>query len=1313
MASPANSALSIAVGDGDPWDWTVEDVVNELCGPAGALRIINPQYFPEPTNFGRLIRENELWGAMILTQVNHACLKDDMGIKSIGQRGAIMHTISYLRSKSAKYRGYVQVEAASIPLPSSGLQSQYGDTLSPYHTQTYGFPVHTAPPLDRSLADAIQFPDRSTVPVMQSRSNNEDAGKRVDDSSYPRSLSPVDTRLVNPAYPTETPKIDSPRRSDSVRAETKDPEEHAPYTPCPRPFSDANELAGVETDKHSERGTALRSGEFHVVDSTGRKRRKLNLVVESSQAEISVQPDDGNFVSHAVEQSTNDEVLESTEGNLSSKEDHILPHVTGDAERGVHESSALIDHHSLVETQYVVHPPLPGEVVIDAQGRKRLIPILVQQTLSNGQTKATTPPERVASSDYVSSKQTKHAVGRAGRKPSSTYLGFRALPIDQVFYGNTAMNREIIHDDRTDTVSAFAGVTDLTRTAALVLGAAETHAEDWFLWSQDFVGNGQRNYVNNRIKHFLLSNETLPFRRKDQEFYGIIPYPARIARKHQPLSLTIILLHGRTLRAIRADRSAWLTAGDQVRVRSGVPRDGSSTTEIFDVPANNTILSNLADGEAHDWDFLEKWNYKSDGKVVLPLYGDSGSEAEYDFDTWREIEDEMNVKLERPIGPSKNHRLSAEIVLTTIEAAVEQMKEDWRTKKLLHLKHKAWRLWVKSRRDRTNRQQIEHLTANNEKLRLRLDKLRRELSVEVWSNVRQLRKQCSCLQETINDIESNTWKISILRMRHPPTKSINLERKESLKVAPSRPESLNDDEEELGTEESSPDSSDEGLEDFVVDDDPEFYDNSNVSNDFAKPDQDDGVILTDDESNLEYSDSMATPDKIADNTGSRTALAAVIQSFSEPTGGISEQHPGSEDSDTSTTNVAPDVGSDLEDVYTKQEKKPNRVKRNAPHQPPNLSNIIDLTQSSEPEDSMISLSQVNQDMMVPSPHEEVDPFQLARRVKVEFKPPPSLSNVLNNDDDTVPDEQTIGVAIVASPKHKLPEIWDIDGIANFGSKLLEERQDRKRLLTWILAHSPSEARKKARARTTDPDNSIIQYHVWKGLKTFLSHSVRMRNISAEVSEGYLQIATWYVNWHMCKYFDDKHGLPEAAIKSTLDAAASFPEYYQFLVEQLDMVELFEKEKKRTESGRAISSFPSNQQSTKQKKRLLLNDEVESTDAELPASHKKRKYAVQESQEGIDMRRSAQNRQQHRLARQKQLQTQLNQRGVSSQDPTTMIVNGKSGDEMIVINPDIGKRIQPHQLDGVQFMWGEIVLDDQEVQGCLLAHTMGLGKTMQV
>ncbi|KAF2095040.1 hypothetical protein NA57DRAFT_24875, partial [Rhizodiscina lignyota] len=48
-------------------------------------------------------------------------------------------------------------------------------------------------------------------------------------------------------------------------------------------------------------------------------------------------------------------------------------------------------------------------------------------------------------------------------------------------------------------------------------------------------------------------------------------------------------------------------------------------------------------------------------------------------------------------------------------------------------------------------------------------------------------------------------------------------------------------------------------------------------------------------------------------------------------------------------------------------------------------------------------------------------------------------------------------------------------------------------------------------------------------------------------------------------------------------------------------------------------------------------------------------------------------------------------------------------QFIYIDVAISSNMQPHQLEGVRFMWREVVTGGE---GCLLAHTMGLGKTMQ-
>jgi SNF2 family DNA or RNA helicase len=82
-------------------------------------------------------------------------------------------------------------------------------------------------------------------------------------------------------------------------------------------------------------------------------------------------------------------------------------------------------------------------------------------------------------------------------------------------------------------------------------------------------------------------------------------------------------------------------------------------------------------------------------------------------------------------------------------------------------------------------------------------------------------------------------------------------------------------------------------------------------------------------------------------------------------------------------------------------------------------------------------------------------------------------------------------------------------------------------------------------------------------------------------------------------------------------------------------------------------------------------------------------------------------------RRKALQSKLAMSGTNSQHE--IIINESKYDDQgfIYVNDQIARRIKPHQVDGVRFMWNQVVTDGKKMQGCLLAHTMGLGKTMQV
>lgn len=137
-----------------------------------------------------------------------------------------------------------------------------------------------------------------------------------------------------------------------------------------------------------------------------------------------------------------------------------------------------------------------------------------------------------------------------------------------------------------------------------------------------------------------------------------------------------------------------------------------------------------------------------------------------------------------------------------------------------------------------------------------------------------------------------------------------------------------------------------------------------------------------------------------------------------------------------------------------------------------------------------------------------------------------------------------------------------------------------------------------------------------------------------------------------------------------------------------------------------------------------DDPVKHEGTPVPASRKKSRVRPVKRNLDAEKLRAKEN---VRAEEQEHREHQRRQRMINSKDFTEaearLIINlGKQGEDdsafvsvsrkLVSENqdkPSIADRIKDHQIEGVRFMWSHLVAD----QGCLLAHTMGLGKTMQV
>ncbi|KAJ0967213.1 hypothetical protein J5N97_024130 [Dioscorea zingiberensis] len=155
-------------------------------------------------------------------------------------------------------------------------------------------------------------------------------------------------------------------------------------------------------------------------------------------------------------------------------------------------------------------------------------------------------------------------------------------------------------------------------------------------------------------------------------------------------------------------------------------------------------------------------------------------------------------------------------------------------------------------------------------------------------------------------------------------------------------------------------------------------------------------------------------------------------------------------------------------------------------------------------------------------------------------------------------------------------------------------------------------------------------------------------------------------------------------------------------------------------------------------------EVSDAEIDIQLSHKKRRKRKirrilddtelgEETQEKIAIEKA---RQEHlKLMQEQSAVKSLNKNatssnGVAIEEATVEMLGGASegfivnvareeDEEPVRIPPSMSARLKPHQVAGIRFLWENIIQSVRKVKsgdkglGCILAHTMGLGKTFQV
>ncbi|KAG7121287.1 Transcriptional regulator ATRX like protein [Verticillium longisporum] len=630
---------------------------------------------------------------------------------------------------------------------------------------------------------------------------------------------------------------------------------------------------------------------------------------------------------------------------------------------------------------------------------------------------------------------------------------------------------------------------------------------------------------------------------------------------------------------------------------------------------NNESFAQLASGFVPQLEYTQHSDESVEDEL-LPLFGDSDDEAEYDADTLREMEEEANEAQK----PPTSLYLSREKVEAILHEFVQAVVSSWANTKLPRLQHKAHMLWNQARRNDRNRH-INQAVLRVADLDRRIAKLRAEILIQDWSNPSQLRHQARCMEASLEDREHQSWLAGMLKGREPP--KIKPLPRSHVSVIPKAINFYPDEEGDLITSEAE---DSDGNNDFVVDDEMEILSSQQL---------------------------VSAKEKLCGSTEVESPKSPV-SAAGNPT-----------------------------------ELTPMRSPQPKAEFTPQPSTFIDLTAADRIITSTARRTALG----------ERDVINLVTPEK-----PRSLASW--ESDDSGPAESSL-----SAQNDELDIPFDRpQDIAAIGLEIWEAARDSKRLTIAFLWHRQEPWRNVIFDFITSehPDD------LWRG---FILPVCKAGGLAVHgglhAAEGLSRLRNilcrLFCQYLSCHSIQRLSGVGEEAKLLILRNLKAFADFCQFLTQHV--IPHFPRVD--VQRGQALTlAGERSEEGEEEEEREASGDENLAENEATPS--KKRRRRVIEDQEAKDNREANLQKQALDEERRLKLQQRLAASATISGDRSRLIINvSKKGDDdkdFVYVNDEIARRIKDHQIEGVRFMWNQVVAGKQ---GCLLAHTMGLGKTMQI
>lgn len=658
-------------------------------------------------------------------------------------------------------------------------------------------------------------------------------------------------------------------------------------------------------------------------------------------------------------------------------------------------------------------------------------------------------------------------------------------------------------------------------------------------------------------------------------------------------------------------------------------------------------------------------------------------------DFWREWEHEQGKVL--PILRSNSRKtrsvLTAEEVNAAIDESITNLVAKWHERQYPQLKKTAYRIWQRSRDTNTKQNDIKKSQERIEYLSNRLASQRQEGFLRnSWSSHKEVLSKAHAMQMTVFEREDLRWKITVLEQDEAPEKP-----EKKVKSASNQITKAAVVDENIQIDDSDDDS--EGLGDFIVSDNEDLDELDHFS---VSSENDAESVIT--RTSASHCSPAQSSDSEEDKMDVDEPIPPVLANSAAESGQSSHDDPM--------------LGFNEYPMAASKFSAP----RKAAQAPAKYNEVVDLTVDSPGKTSDSSFGPVI-DLCSPERSQEPSASPTPKRSASEIRIKPLRG----------PDRSPI---ISKSPQNLAPYI-DPPVIAQHPYAFYEDLVDRERLLIRIIYKLEDNSRNSQLDLFAD----FTDIKLWTIMGSTIAELLAdkgsvLGNGSTESFDRFTMLVQIFIMFVECKYIPwNKEPLPDALLENALrNSEKYFPPFYKIggqmyrYFNELDRLPQPASPSSEVSSSTAVPVVSDDDSDEgpilrRPRRRIAIANASDDDILAQESPRLKRKKPIIEDAEARSLRDLNRQRLAEQEQRRKLIKDKLAKYGNSLDRGMEFYrINDAAaeGQEPIYVHDDFRRCIKPHQMSGVRFMWNQIVTTDgdQNMQGCLLAHTMGLGKTMQ-